>query len=171
MSTMAELEQLAGAYAAQRDDLQSLSDHCRDLRRQAVRGKLAELKTLVAATSTARDALMQALGDSPELFEKPKSRSFLGIKIGYRKKKGQVVIGDEEKTLKLIRETLPTDQATMLIRVRESVDKNAVGDLVVSDLKRLGITIEDDTDQPFVTEAKSDLDELVDALLGDVADA
>jgi hypothetical protein len=42
-----------------------------------------------------------------------------------------------------------------------------VYDLTAADLKRLGIRVTDDSDVPVIKVADSDIDKMVDALLGD----
>ena len=132
-----------------------------------MRAHMSALTSLVAAVSVRHEALLDAVSRSPALFKRPRTRSFDGVKVGFRKKPGKVVIADEERTVQRIRERLPTEQAELLLRVRESVVREAVSDLSAADLKRLGIAISDDTDQPVVSVARTDLDRLVDALLAD----
>ena len=83
------------------------------------------------------------------------------------KKRGKVVIDDESAVIARIRKLLPEEQAELLIRVRESVDRNAVCDLSAADLKRLGIRIADDEEVVIIKSVSSSLDRLVDALLKD----
>jgi hypothetical protein len=127
--------------------------------------RIAAIKTAVANASTAYDKLHAALEESPALFDKPKTRTMHGVKVGFAKQKGKVTFSDEEKTIQLIRQLLPKDQATLLIRVSEEVHKPAVYDLVAKDLKRLGITVGEDGDAVVIKPMTSDVDKLVNALL------
>lgn len=167
MATLTEIESLCADFSAARAALEDLTEQLREERRKAVRNKIAHLRCLVVEVNVKQETLMAAVEASPELFERPRTRSFDGVKVGYRKSKGKVVIADEAKTIERIDKLLPTNQAELLVRVRKSVDKTAVVDLTAADLKRLGIAIEEDTDAPVVAFAKTDLDALVDALLAD----
>ena len=166
-SSMAEIEELCASYADVRNRLETLIEALREARRKTVAPRMGELKRLVAQVSGEREALEAAVAESPQLFAQPKSRAFEGVKVGWRKRKGRVVVQDEGAVIARMRKLLPPEQADLLVRVRESVDKAALADLSGTDLKRLGVSIEEDTESPFVATAKTDLDSLVDALLSD----
>lgn len=134
---------------------------------QAKREAMPQLREAVRAHAAAEAELTAAVQADPALFEKPKTQIFSGIKVGFRKAKGKIEIDDEEKTIALIRKHLPEDQAELLIRVSESVDKNAVGPLTVDDLKRVAIRVTNDTDVVVIKPTDSDVEKMVNAFLKD----
>ena len=166
--TLQHIEQLTNAYASQRDVLAARVQALHDEIEAAKRKALPAIRQAVGQAADARNKLQAAIQDNPRLFVKPKSAIFSGVQVGYRKKKGKIVIDDDEAVITRIRRELPEDQAELLIRVTESVDKNAVGTLAVSDLKRLGIRVTADGDEPFIKPVDSDVDKLVNALLADI---
>lgn len=163
-----EIEQLTAAYASQRHALaqrvQALHDEIERAKRKALDG----IRLAVGHAVDAHNQLQAALQDNPQFFIKPKSAVFSGVQIGYRKKKGKIIVDDDAAVIARIRKELPEDQAELLISVTERVDKNAVGTLAANDLKRLGIQITADTDEPFIKPVDSDVDKLVNALLADI---
>ena len=171
MTTLTEIETLCRRYAEELNALDALTERIQYARRKAVHDKLQALKQCVSRVSACKDEITDALASAPALFEKPRTRSFDGIKVGFRKQKGKVVLDDEPATILRIRERLPVEQAELLIRIKESVVKEAVNDLTAADLKRLGIRLTQDTDEPVINAARTDLDKLVDALLEDGAEA
>ena len=170
MPTLNEIEVLAQRYAERYRQLeaavQTLEDGMRAIKRKAMPG----IRRLAEESASHKAALLTAITDSRSIFEKPRSRLLAGVKVGMQKRRGKVVIDDEEATIRRIRKLLPKDQAALVISVSESVHKPAVYDLVVGDLKRLGIKIEDDTDEAIAKIAGADIEKLVDALL-DKSDA
>lgn len=164
---MEKIERLAAAFsheqAALVDEVNALQDAIAALKREHI----AAIKRAVRSAAATKADLRDAIEANPALFERPKTRILHAIRIGFRKKIGEIKFGDEEKTVHLIRDLLPANQAKLLIRVRESVDKNAMKDLTVPDLKRLGIAIEADTDVVVIKPIDSDVDKLVAALLAD----
>ena len=141
-----------------------LADASRDAERelQAVRDKHAKkLRGLLGSAAEAKSVLLAAIENSRDLFDKPRTRVVDGIRFGLRKKTGKVEIADERRTIKRIRELLPEEQAELLIRIREEVDRNAVKDLVGGDLKRLGIQIVADSDEPVIKPVDPDVDKLI----------
>lgn len=165
MPTLTEIETLAQRYAESYRQLeaavQTLEDGARALKRKA----LPVIRRLAEESASHKSAVLAAITDSRVLFKKPRARLLAGVKVGLQKRRGQVVIDDEEATIRRIRELLPKDQAALVIRVRESVHKPAVYDLTGGDLKRLGIKIDTDTDEAIAKIAGADIESMVDALL------
>lgn len=171
MADFDEIVTLCGRYATARNDLEEYAEEIADIRRRAIRQKIPALKRRIAEVSAAREELKNAIEDSPELFQKPKTRAFDGVKVGYRKAKGKITVADVEKTITLIRKHLP-EFAKALIVTKENVDKAALGNLKAKDMKRIGAELTDDTDEVVISTAASDIDKLVDALLdGEEEDA
>ena len=161
---------LAGKYAAAREELETYAEQIADIRRRAIRQKLPALKRRIAEVSAARDELRNAIEDNAELFEKPKTRAVDGVKVGFRKAKGKITVADETKTIALIRKRLP-EYETQLIVKKERVDKTAMGKLTARQMARIGAELTDDTDEVVIATAASDIDKLVDALLEGEEDA
>lgn len=169
MPSLAEIELLAAAVAEARGVLAERVQALQDELDAAQRRHMPAIRQAVAAAAGDLDRLHAAIEAAPELFVKPRTRVLNGIRCGWMKQRGQVVIPDEAKTIARIRELLPTDQAELLIRVRESVHKPAVYDLTAADLKRLGITLEADSDAVTIKPADGEIDRIVAALLKDAA--
>src|SRR6185369_10658049 len=58
-------------------------------------------KTVTACAALHLD-LQHLIRDNPIAFEKPRTRIFHGIKLGYAKQKGSIEIEDESRTVQLI---------------------------------------------------------------------
>tara|TARA_R110001583_G_scaffold178954_1_gene335256 strand:+ start:6575 stop:7177 length:603 start_codon:yes stop_codon:yes gene_type:complete len=164
MTTMAEIEQKAQGYAAARielgeavgalhEDIENLkARYMGMIRKQAetVREHEADLKAAIKA--------------APDLFTKPKSRTFAGIKVGFGKQPGRLECPDDEPLVAAIRKLYP-DAVNTLIKVTEKPVKPALSNLSGKDLKRLGISVVDATDTVIVKPQDSDVDKLVAALI------
>ncbi len=167
MPTLNEIETLAQAYAESYRQLEATVQDLEDGVREIKRIMLPDIRRLAEESASHKSSVLAAITDSKALFEKPRTRLLAGVKVGLTKRRGQVVIDDEEATIRRIRELLPKDQAALVIRVRESVHKPAVYDLTGGDLKRLGIKIDADTDEAIAKIAGEDIEHMVDALLTD----
>lgn len=167
MATLKDIEPLAARYGTARGELAVLVGELEG-EVHVVRHKyVARIKRLVAAAKEAREKLSIAIGESKELFEKPRTRTLHGVKVGYRKAKGEITWDDEARVIARIRAQLPKDQVELLIRTTEAVHKPAVYDLVAADLKRLGIRIEGDGDEIVIKDATGEVDKLVEELLSE----
>lgn len=167
---MQQIETLTAAYAAERDALAALVTDMNDAIEQIKRQRLAAIKLAVQKARQAQDELHAVIESAPELFEKPRTRTLHGIKVGFTKQRGSVEFDDEAKVIERIRSLLPKDQAELLIRVRESVHKPAVYDLTVADLKRLGIRVTADSDAVVLKSVDGEVDKLISALLAEDAE-
>lgn len=128
-------------------------------------GHVNGIRAAVREQADAHDRLRSAIEAEPELFVRPKTLTLHGVRVGWMKQRGQVVIEDESAVIDRIRRVLPSAQAELLIRRRESVDKQGVYDLTAADLKRLGITVTADEDVVVVKPVDGDVDKLVKALM------
>lgn len=167
MPTLNEIEALAQAYADSYHKLERAVQELEDDVRAIKRKLLPTISSLAEKSASHKTSLLTAVTESKALFKRPRSRLMSGVKVGLQKRRGQVVIDDEEATIRRIRKLLPKDQVELVVRVSESVHKPAVYDLTVEDLKRLGIKIATDTDEPIAKIAGADIEKLVDALLVD----
>lgn len=165
MPTLVEIEQFTAAYA---DKRHQLNECVRELGAEIEKIKtmrmplIRQLAIVVAALHADLAGMISA---SPELFVRPRTHLLHGIKIGLTKRKGSVGWDDEAAVIKRIRAQLPADQAELLIRVTESVHKPSVYDLTAADLKRIGIRVVDDGDEPVIKSTDGEIDKLVAALL------
>ena len=132
---------------------------------------VGKIKTAAQAAAVEREILMALLANAADLFAAPRrSLTVDGVRVGWKKERGKVVIADEAATVQRIRERLPEDQAELLIRRAEKVHKPGVYDLTAADLKRLGIQIEADSDAPFIKDIEVPIDKLVAGLMDEFQD-
>lgn len=166
MTTIATIEQLTKAYADSRDVLkkrvQTLEDETSALKRR----HLPLIRRVLDDVQRRYDALKMALEEGRGLFGKPKTHTFHGVRVGFKKEKGRLTWESDEQVVRLIKKHFP-DQAETLIRTRETPVKDALAQLPASDLKKLGVRLEDDEERPFIKTTDSEIDKMVDALLKD----
>lgn len=164
--SLATIEAQAAATAAARDDLA-----------QAIGGLQAAIDALKAehapalrahlsAYNTQQEALRGLLEDAPELFQRPRTVVFHGLKLGYQKGKGGLAIEDDARCVQLIKRHF-ADQAEVLIRTTEKPARDALAQLSAAELKRLGVHIVQADDQVVLKAVDGDIDKLIKALTGD----
>lgn len=168
MATMNEIEVATGLFATKRAALAGVAAaYVHEL--ESVRKRyLEQLRKTVGEAKAAHAQLGTLLQASPELFEKPRSVVFHGIKVGYVKEKGHMEIEDEAKTVLLIEKHFP-EKADVLINVAKTPSKKALEQLPAADLKRLGVVITGDTDVCYAKDTAADVEKLVSAFLKDKA--
>jgi hypothetical protein len=171
MATMAQIEDAAKRYAAARG---ILADICGAFNLDLAQAKgryVGKLKKAVALAKEREAELAGMIEESGELFVKPKTVVFHGVKVGFQKAKGKLEFDDADQVLKLIRKHFP-EQADVLINTKETPAKEALAQLSAAELKRLGITVVESGDQLVIKDTTSEVDKMVEALLKDeVAEA
>lgn len=165
MSDINTIETRTRAYAEARQRLAALVQELQTEMEYARRKRIAPIKRAVAAAADACSALSAAISAGKDLFVKPRSITVAGIKVGMQQKKPGVAIDDEDTVIARIREQLPRDQVELLLRVKTTVDRNALQDLSDADLKRLGVRRIEAEDYVLIKPMDTEVDKLVDALL------
>jgi hypothetical protein len=163
--SLAQIETLTAAFAGDRKDLAAevaqLNAEIEALKRK----RMPRLKQLVARAADKYAALEAALAASPQLFEKPKTQTFAGIKVGFRKGTGGIDWDDDAKVCALIEKHFPKAAAELLIKTTKKPIAKALADLDVADLKKLGCRVEATGEVVFIKPTDSAVDKIVSALL------
>ena len=164
--TLSEIEQLAKQLADARQNLRQGLDEL-EFEMAVIRKKyLPALRRAVEKAAQRHEALRGAIEEAPELFVKPKTVIFHGIRLGYMKGKGEIIWDDESQVIKLIKKHFP-DNYEAYIKVTEKVFKTSVAAMSVSDLKKIGVTVIETGDDVFIKPTDSEIDKLINALLKD----
>lgn len=164
MATMTEIEKLAADMAAVRDALAGAFMAQQEEQAALDKKYLPHVRRLTAQFKAAHAALAAAVGASPGLFERPRSVILHGIKAGFQKGKGALSWEDDARVVALIKRHFK-DQADVLIKTTERPVKAALAELPVSDLKRVGIEVEDTGDVVVVKLVDGDVAKMIRALL------
>lgn len=167
MSTLQEIERAALAYADARTLLASHVQTLNDEIEKAKRTRISLIRRAVARAAEKQADLQALIADSRALFAKPKTRVLHGVKVGYAKQPGALEIADEEATLARIKKLFADDEDMLqqLIKTTEKPIKDALGELSGEKLKKLGVTVTNDTEKVVIKPADSEVDKIVDALL------
>ena len=163
-------EKLDGLCGAYRDARSAVSDRVRLLQHRRLRYTrrlIPGLKKRIAAMAESRKAIRSYLADHPEQFDKPRTRTLGGIRVGWRKMPGMVVIPDPDRTVDLIRRKLSKDQQKALLVVKTTIAKAALRSLSTAELASVGVSIVSVADRPVVTQPGDGIDKLAAAFLAD----
>ena len=166
MTTLAEIDARAKKFADARESLAAivanLNAGIEALKRQA----MPEIKRAVSRASEHHDTLKTLIESAPELFARPRTITLHGVRVGYTKGKGGITWDDPDAVVAAIQKHFP-DRADALIRWTGKPLKEAINQLDVADLKRIGCRVVGTGNQVVIKPVDSDVDKLVDALLKD----
>jgi len=162
--TPAELDVLAYKYSTDRMELSKRVATFQDQIAAINRRFLPGIKAAASRATDSQALLRDAIEGSPDLFVKPRTMTLHGIKVGYQKGKGKIEFDDPERVVELIEKLLP-DLVSALIETKRVPVKDALKNLSVKDLRRIGCTVEETGDQIVIKAADSEVDKLVARIL------
>lgn len=165
--TIATIDGMAKTYAAKRtvlsERVSALEAEILDLKRRRLPG----IKSAAAEATTLQSDLRAAIEAAPQLFVKPKTYTLHGIKCGYQKGKGKLHWEDDAKVVEKIEKLFDKETQEILIVVTRKPSKDALANLPVADLRKLGVTVEATGEQVVVKATDSEIDKLVSKMLSE----
>ena len=167
--SMSDIERRAKALADYRERLAALISELNAGIEAAQRAALPAIRRAVNAVAERQDQLRAVIEANPDLFVKPRTAVFHGVKLGYAKGKGSIEFDDADQVVKLIKRNHP-DQVDVLIATKETPVKAALVQLSAQELKRLGVTVEGTSDVVVIKFTDSAVDKAVKALMNAAID-
>lgn len=166
MASMEQIEVAAKKFSEARTAL-VLACSAMQVDLQGVKAKhIEKIKSAVAVAKSQHAEVAKLVQRSPGLFTKPRSVVLHGVKLGYEKAKGQLLIADPAKTIELIKKFFKP-QKDILINTKETPVKKALSQLTADDLKKLAVEVTADGDVVFVKDQAAEVDKLVGAFLAE----
>lgn len=166
VTTLDDIRAAAKSYADAREILTLRVGNLNKEVESAKRRLLPGIRNAVRLAQDAKAVVEGLVAQAQGLFVRPRTQVCHGIKLGLLKKKDRLVWDNDEALVKAIRRYLP-DQADVLVRTVEAPVRDALSELSISELKRLGVRVHQGGDGVVVRPVDSDVDKLVAALLKD----
>jgi arsenate reductase-like glutaredoxin family protein len=163
---LTDIEAATRRYAEARARLAERVTELEDEVRALKRARLPAIRRALAEAQARRDELASLIQEAPQLFERPKTVIFHGIRVGWQKGRGSITWDDDERVCALIRKHFPA-QAESLIKVIERPLKTALAQLSTADLKRIGVQVVETGDEIVIRPVDGDLDRLIERMLED----
>lgn len=173
MATLADLQKRAEALSKTRE---TLTDILRTLNAEIdtiKNGALPRIRQVARQIAKQHNELQQLITDNPTLFAKPRTYVSEGIKFGMQKQKGTLDWQDDAVLCNRIhglvgKGLLTEEQQDLLITTTEKPVAKALEKLDGATLKRLGVTVNKDTDTPLIKSVDSEIEKSVNAVIKDV---
>ena len=125
---------------------------------------LREIKRLAGVVAGSEAKLGGLIEDAPHLFVKPRTLTLHGVKVGFTRSPGKVTWTDAEQVMRLIRQKFPA-KVEELIRTNPEPNKDALRNLPLADLARIGCRIDGAGDVVVLTRTAGDVEKLVGNLI------
>jgi arsenate reductase-like glutaredoxin family protein len=125
---------------------------------------LPRLKRQAAIVARTEADLHSLIERAPKLFERPRTITLHGIKVGFSLAEGKLTWNCEDETLLARIKNQYGKLAVDFIQAKESVRKDALKDLDAKSLAKLGCTITGAGDQVVLKRVDSDIEKLMDKL-------
>jgi len=164
MTKLTDIEPSAKAFAEARSKVAEIVTQLNDGIDALKRDHMPALKRAICRAAERHDQLKQIIEANPDLFKKPRTVIYHGVKIGFQKGKGGITFDDADQVVRLIKRHFP-DQADVLVTTVEKPAKDALAQLTVAELKKVGCAVVDAGDAIVIKPTDSEVDKLVDTLL------
>ncbi|HRD84322.1 MAG TPA: hypothetical protein PLF63_04030 [Rubrivivax sp.] len=167
--SMDPIDHKARVYADARQALADAVAALNEAQTALQRDHLPTIKRLLNKAFKHENELRGLVQANPHLFVRPRTAVLHGIKVGFEKGKGQVLIQDPAQCLALITKKLP-ELADALVITERRPSKAAIAQLSVAQLKAIGCSVSEADDRVVVRAVDSAVDKLVAALLKAIGD-
>ncbi|MBI1397032.1 MAG: hypothetical protein GC151_13735 [Betaproteobacteria bacterium] len=167
MTTMNDIEAATKAFADARSTLVDRTTALRDELEKVRRKHLRGIRKAVADTKAAQTLLTNRIDGARELFEKPRSTVFHGVKVGLQKSKDTLEWSDSRLVAERVNELLP-EQRDTLIEVTYKPVVGALMQLDANTLKSIGVRQVPGRDSILIKPVDGGVEKLVTALLKEI---
>ena len=164
MATMQDIQNQAEEYSAARKDLEARVKKLQALKDRLDKRYMTGITRALLVLVEAKETLKDLINSARELFDKPKTQIFAGVKVGLKKGKGKMDWDGDDKVVARIRKQHP-DLVDQLIICREKPSKEGLETLTVEQLKKLGVTVEEAGDQVYIKDTESEIEKIIKALM------
>lgn len=168
--TLNNIETLARRLADVREELTAIIGRLQLKQEALLQEQLPAIKRCVSHAAARHAVLHTGIDGSRELFAKPRTQIFHGLKVGLRKGSGGIDWEDSDAVVARIEKRFPKAQAELLIRTTKKPIAKALADLDIADLKSIGCTIEDTGDMVVIKPVDDAVDKIVNSLLKGAVD-
>jgi hypothetical protein len=168
--SLVDIELDAKSYSDARQDLLDSVANFRDRLMQLKREELPTIKRKALIVARSKASGMARAESVPELFTKPRTYVFHGIKVGLTTSPGKLEVDDEDLAVKRIEELWP-ERAASLVKVEKSLIVAPIKRLPADELKLIGAQIEGAGDVLVYQAVDGEIEKLINKMIDEVVEA
>ncbi|RJQ21995.1 MAG: hypothetical protein C4560_02940 [Nitrospiraceae bacterium] len=162
--TLGEIERQTTEYAIAKRELDELVAEISERTEALKREFTPKLKSVMGKIARKHETLYRSIADNTDLFEKPRTQIFEGIKVGLMKGKGKLFVEDEELTIKLIKKHMP-EQEEYLIHTKYELIKSAIKKLTDKEQDKINVAIIDKDDRIVIESIDTTVQKILNSLI------
>ncbi len=171
--SLADIELACRVFDADSDALEAEVNELNAQLDEVLRPRLSTLKRLAGRVASSKAQLHQLVDAGRDLFKKPKTVIFHGIKAGLQSSEGKIAFVDDDpdSVVSRIKKTMVASAAAKYIRTIEEPDKIAIRELDAEWMRKIGCSIEGAGDQILIKREDGEIKKMVDKLIAKKIDA
>jgi len=171
-TTLEDLQKRASQLSQLRDKLAALLATLQGEIDTVKNGHMAAIRRAARQITQQHNELSELISANPGLFAKPRSYVVDGLKFGLQKQKGKMTWADGDDLCRRIRKLayagdISAGQVALCIKTEDKPVVAGLEQLDAKLLKKLGITVELDTDAPLIKSVDSEVEKAVNAMIKD----
>lgn len=164
MATIEEIEDACKSYSEANETLTEIKSQLQT-EVEAIKAKYYKrVKNAIEGVVDAHTELHSVIDGSPELFVKPKTVIFHGVKVGFQKGKDTLEIKNQAKTIALIEELYDEERAAELVKVEKVPVVDVIKALPEEELKDIKCRINKGTDTVVIKTVDTEVDKFIKSL-------
>jgi len=171
--SLEEMQKRAAALSKTRDILSALMHNLQAEIETVKSGSMTEIKRVARQLTKQHTELQGLIRDNPTLFARPRTQVVDGLKFGMQKQPGKLSWDNDAKLCERIHKLekagdLAPEAVELIINVTEKPVAKALEKLDAKILKRLGVEVSADADEPLIKSVDSEVEKAVNAVIKDV---
>lgn len=167
MPTISDLEKHARIYVLSTNAL-SVAMKEQETELNQIKEKYADrIKSAVTDVALNHEVLCDLVATSPDLFKKPKTMIVHGLRLGFIKRKGKLILSLSQDAIVAKLKTLFGLGVDRYVKTTHKLKKGELSSLPADQLKKLGISVSATGDAVVVKFDESDSEKFVAALLAE----
>lgn len=168
--SLSDLQKRAATLSQARDKLRALLSTMQASIDSVKAGSLPDIQRTARTIARQHTELAALIEGNPQLFTKPRSYVVDGLKFGLQKQKGRMSWDDDDALCARIDRlaadgAISAEQAELCVRTSRKPVTAGLERLDTRLIKRLGITVQADTDAPLIKSVDSEVEKAVNAVL------
>lgn len=162
--TIEIIEDSCRAVADARNALRSQHEKMQQELERVHRQYRPGLLLLIERWQNARADLLADLEVNAELFTRPRTQTFSGVKVGFTTQQSVVEFDDEQLLIEKIEKRFAKKTAAHFVKTEKTIRKKALYGLPQADHDALGIRMTEQNDKIVLTDIEGEFDKLIKAL-------
>ncbi len=167
MPTIHDIETSADRYSIAKSDVTDLVEEITARVDELKKEFAPRVKAAMRIAATRHEDLYRLIADNPDLFKKPRTYLFAGLKVGMQTGPATIETDDESLTIELIEKHLTQEQQKLLVKTTKKLNVVAVKKLDEKTLRVIRASLVEGKDHVVIKETDTQFEKIFSSIVKD----